>query len=95
MLDAGNSVSSMEKMIYIIGEAKNKSKDKYEEFLEHIEREYGNGDLEPENYELVQRTLRAGVESYYQDAFDEKVPKMINYLEVLRQKIDEYSKISG
>lgn len=95
MLDAGNRIDSMDKMLHIIDDTKKKSKDKYNEFLGHIENEYANGDLEPENYSLLQRMLESGVLPDYQKAFDEDVPKMLNYLQALRQKIDEYMKISG
>ncbi len=94
MLDAGNRVDSMDKMMYVIEDTKKKSKDKFEEFLEHIEKEYGTGDLEPENHELLKKMLDAGVMPNYQKAFDEDTIKMLSLLQALRQKIDEYLKLS-
>ncbi len=94
MLDAGNRVDSMDKMIHIIEDTKKKSRDKFEELLEHIEKEYGTGDLEPENYELLKKMLDTGVMPDYQKAFDEDTLKMLSLLQALRQKIDEYLKLS-
>jgi len=95
MLDAGNRIDSMDKMIHIIDDTKKRNKVRFEEFLEHIEGEYANGDLEPENYGLLKKMLDSGVMSAYQKAFDEDTPKMLSLLQALRQKIDEYIKISG
>ena len=95
MLDAGNRIDSMDKMMHIIDDTKKKCKDKYEEFLEHAENEYENGNFEPENQALLNRMLQSGMESAYQKAFDDDVQKMLSYLQALRQKIDEYIKING
>lgn len=95
MLDAGNRIDSMDKMAHIIEDTKKKNKDKFEEFLEHIEKEYATGDLEPENYELLKKMVDSGVMPDYQKAFDEDAPKMLSLLQALRQKIDEYIKISS
>ena len=95
MLDAGNRIDSMDKMMHIIDDTKKKSKDKFEEFLEHIENEYANGHFEPENYEMLKKMLDSGVMPDQQKAFDEDTLKMLSLLQALRQKIDEYIKISG
>lgn len=92
-LDAGNEIASMDKMLHVIEESKRTSKDIYEQFLEHIEAEYAAGHLEPENYDALQQLLKEA-QSDYEQAFDEDTSKMLSYLQALRQKIDEYLKIT-
>ena len=96
MSHISNSILSMEKMINIIEESSRINMKSFENLMQMIETARSSGNLEPENYEqLMSGFVKNGIEPKFMDANNNEAPKMLNYLNALKQKLQEYLNING